>query len=68
MDYFSVFTQMLQAKGLTDNTIRSYKTYIIPYLAYLSAISNVRTLFLLLKRSMWRIIKTVRIVLFPYPI
>ena len=39
MDYFSVFTQMLQAKGLTDNTIRSYKTYILPYLAYLSAIS-----------------------------
>ena len=36
MDYFSIFTQMLQAKGLTDNTIRSYKTYIRPYLSYLS--------------------------------
>lgn len=33
MDYFSIFTQMLQAKGLTDNTIRSYKTYIKPYLS-----------------------------------
>lgn len=39
MDYFSVFTQMLQAKGLTDNTIRAYKTYIIPYLAYLDSLS-----------------------------
>lgn len=37
MDYFSVFTQMLQAKGLTDNTIRSYQTYIKPFLSYLSA-------------------------------
>lgn len=36
MDYFYVFSQMLQAKGLTDNTIRSYKTYIKPYLSYLS--------------------------------
>lgn len=36
MDYFSVFIQMLQAKGLSDNTIRSYKTYIRPYLEYLS--------------------------------
>lgn len=36
MDYFSIFTQMLQAKGLTDNTIRSYKTYIRPYLSFLS--------------------------------
>lgn len=35
MDYFSVFIHMLQTKGLTDNTIRSYKTYIKPYLAYL---------------------------------
>lgn len=38
MDYFSIFIQMLQAKGLTDNTIRSYKTYIIPYLTYLSSL------------------------------
>lgn len=36
MDYFSVFTQMLQAKGLADNTIRSYKTYIKPFLSFLS--------------------------------
>ncbi|MEG0155897.1 MAG: phage integrase N-terminal SAM-like domain-containing protein, partial [Lachnospiraceae bacterium] len=39
MDYFSVFIQMLQTKGLTDNTIRSYKTYIKPYLNYLSSAS-----------------------------
>lgn len=39
MDYFSVFIQMLQAKGLTDNTIRSYKTYIKPYLEYLSSVA-----------------------------
>lgn len=39
MDYFSVFIQMLQAKGLTDNTIRAYKTYIMPYLTYLSNLS-----------------------------
>ena len=37
MDYFSIFIQMLQAKGLADNTIRSYKTYIKPYLAYLTS-------------------------------
>lgn len=35
MDYYSIFIQMLHAKGLADNTIRSYKTYIIPYLSYL---------------------------------
>lgn len=39
MDYFSMFIQMLQAKGLTDNTIRSYRTYIKPYLDYLSSLS-----------------------------
>ncbi|MEG2441821.1 MAG: phage integrase N-terminal SAM-like domain-containing protein [Acetivibrio sp.] len=39
MDYFSIFIQMLQTKGLADNTIRSYKTYINPYLAYLSSSS-----------------------------
>ena len=37
MDYFSIFIQMLQTKGLADNTIRSYKTYIKPYLAYLTS-------------------------------
>lgn len=37
MDYFSIFIHMVQAKGLADNTIRSYKTYINPYLAYLSS-------------------------------
>lgn len=36
MDYFSIFIQMLQAKGLTDNTIRSYQTYIKPYFSYLN--------------------------------
>lgn len=39
MDYFSVFIHMLEAKGLTDNTIRSYITYIKPYLAFLSSFS-----------------------------
>lgn len=38
MDYDSIFIQMLQARGLTDNTIRSYKTYINPYLTYLKAL------------------------------
>lgn len=37
MDYFSVFIQMLQAKGLADNTIHSYKTYIKPYFPFLSS-------------------------------
>lgn len=37
MDYFSIFIQMLQAKGLADNTIRSYKTYIKPYFPFLSS-------------------------------
>ena len=37
MDYFSIFIQMLQAKGVADNTIRSYKTYIKPYLSYLNS-------------------------------
>lgn len=36
MDYISVFIQMLHARGLADNTIRSYKTYILPYLDFLS--------------------------------
>lgn len=35
MDYFSIFIYMLQTKGLTDNTISSYNTYIRPYLSYL---------------------------------
>lgn len=39
MDYFSIFIQMLHAKGVADNTIRSYKTYIRPYLAYLDSLS-----------------------------
>lgn len=29
MDYSSVFTEMLQARGLADNTVRNYQTYII---------------------------------------
>lgn len=36
MDYFSIFIQMLQARNLADNTIRSYSTYMRPYLQYLS--------------------------------
>lgn len=39
MDYFSTFIQMLHARRLTDNTIRSYKTYIKPYLDYLDSLS-----------------------------
>lgn len=35
MDYLSVFTEMLLARGLADNTVRNYQTYIKPYLAYL---------------------------------
>jgi len=35
MDYLSVFTEMLLARELADNTIRNYQTYIKPYLAYL---------------------------------
>ena len=38
MDYFSTFIQMLHAKRLSDNTIRSYSTYIKAYLAYLGSI------------------------------
>lgn len=36
MDYFSTFVQMLHARKLSDNTIRSYTTYIKPYLEYLA--------------------------------
>lgn len=39
MDYFSTFIQMLHAKRLSDNTIRSYSTYIRPYLDYLDSIA-----------------------------
>lgn len=35
MDYFSSFVQMLHVRNLSDNTIRSYTTYIKPYLEYL---------------------------------
>lgn len=35
MDYFSSFIQMLHAKRFSDNTIRSYCSYIKPYLSYL---------------------------------
>lgn len=35
MDYLAVFTEMLLARGLADNTVRNYQTYIRPYLAYL---------------------------------
>ena len=36
MDYLSIFIEMLQARNLTPNTIRSYTTYIKPYLQFLS--------------------------------
>ena len=39
MDYFSTFIQMLHAKNLSQNTIRVYKTYIKPYLAYLEHVA-----------------------------
>ena len=39
MDYLAVFLQMLHKRNLTDNTIRSYSTYIKPYLAYLDSLS-----------------------------
>lgn len=35
MDYLSSLTEMLLARGLADNTVRNYQTYIKPYLAYL---------------------------------
>jgi len=38
MDYFALFIQMLEARGLTDNTVRSYKTYIKAYLNYLASL------------------------------
>lgn len=37
MDYIFTLNQMLTARGLTPNTIRSYHTYLDPYLDYLSA-------------------------------
>lgn len=33
--YLSLFIEMLQAKNLSPNTIRSYQTYIKPYLSFL---------------------------------
>ena len=38
MDYLSLFTEMLLARGLADNTVRNYQTYIKPYLAYLQGL------------------------------
>lgn len=37
MDYILILNQMLTARGLTQNTIRSYHTYLKPYLDDLSA-------------------------------
>lgn len=39
MDYFFILNQMLAARNLTPNTIRSYQTYLKPYLDYLSSYS-----------------------------
>lgn len=39
MDYLSTFIEMLQARNLTQNTIRSYITYIKPYLEFLSSLN-----------------------------
>lgn len=36
MDYIFILNQMLTARGLTPNTIRSYQTYLLPYLDFLS--------------------------------
>lgn len=41
MDYLSMFIEMLQARNLASNTIRSYTTYIKPYLLFLSSM-NIR--------------------------
>lgn len=38
MDYFSTFVSMLCARKLSDNTIRSYSTYIKPYLHFLASL------------------------------
>lgn len=38
MDYLAVLTEMLLARGLADNTVRNYQTYIRPYLAYLQGL------------------------------
>ena len=38
MDYLAVLTEMLIARGLADNTVRNYQTYIRPYLAYLQGL------------------------------
>lgn len=38
MDYLSIFIEMLQARNLTQNTIRNYTTYIKPYLQFLSSL------------------------------
>lgn len=37
MDYIFILNQMLAARGLAPNTIRAYKTYLKPYLDFLSS-------------------------------
>ncbi len=38
MDYLAIFLEMLQARNFSANTIRSYQTYLKPYLSYLQAL------------------------------
>ncbi len=38
MDYLSIFIEMLLARNLTPNTIRSYSTYIKPFLLFLASL------------------------------
>ena len=38
MDYFSTFVSVLRARKLSDNTVRSYSTYIRPFLLYLDSL------------------------------
>lgn len=38
MDYLSLYIEMLQARNLSQNTIRNYQTYLKPFLAYLDTL------------------------------
>lgn len=51
MDYFAVYIQMLEARGLTDNTIRAYKTYVKAYLDYLVSLC------ILPEKASWQVIR-----------
>ena len=51
MDYFAVYIQMLEARGLTDNTIRAYKTYVKAYLDCLVSLC------ILPEKASWQVIR-----------